>query len=183
MSGSASTRSNASPPASGRANCDVDTAFLHCSPAPTMSTAPNLSGPWLERSCSSLARLEVQLQGALQNTRIARGADLIEVCIAHGKRRAADRVQVIKRVERFEAELTAEALRELQVLEHPQVRPPEARKTDCSRSFRRGGCLAGHRTRESRRIEPVFRAMRLIRIGIPHFVGAEQTGRGPQAVR
>jgi hypothetical protein len=44
----------------------------------------------------TLASLEVQLQAELQDARIARGADLVEVCIAQGERRAADRVQVVE---------------------------------------------------------------------------------------
>ncbi len=40
-----------------------------------------------------LGQLEVQLQAELQDARIARGADLVEVCIAQGERRAADRVR------------------------------------------------------------------------------------------
>ena len=90
---------------------------------------------------------------------------------------------MIKSVERFETELPAEALRELHVLEHAQVRPPEARKTDCSGSFRRGCRLTSHWTRKSRRIEPVFKAMRLVRVWIPNLVGAKYAWRGAQAIR
>jgi hypothetical protein len=64
-------------------------------------------------SCVREARLEVQFEGELQDSRIACRTDLVEVCIAQGKRRTADRVQVIEGIERFEAELSSEALREL----------------------------------------------------------------------
>lgn len=120
-----------------------------------------------------LAQLEIQLQSQLKDTRIARRANLVEICIAHGKGCAADRVQVIKSVEGFETELPAEAFRELQVLEHAQVRSPEARKTYRSRSFRRGCRLTGHWTRKSSRIEPAFKALRLVRVRISHQVGAK----------
>src|ERR1700731_4444817 len=147
------------------------------------NNGPESLGAVARTRLRSLAPLEVQLQRALQDAWIARTADLVEVCIAQGKRRAADRVQVIKSVERFESELPAEALSELQVLEHSQVRPPEARKPPGSRSFGRGCRLTRQWARKSCGIEPAFKALRLVRVRIPHLVGAKLTWRGPQAVR
>ncbi|MGB8458960.1 MAG: hypothetical protein WCE50_14645 [Candidatus Acidiferrum sp.] len=132
---------------------------------------------------SSFGRLEVKFERELQNSRVASGSDFIEKGTAGGKRGAADWVQVVEGIERFEAELPAQTLCELYVLEHRKVCSPIAGKSNRARPFGRSGGLARYWICKSGGIEPALEPLRFIRVWIAHLICAERARRRTKTIR